>query len=231
MNLGAFGILAYLKTQSPEDFDYSLADMAGLAPAHAVGGGPDVALHVLADRHPRDGRASSASSTCSTRWCSADLTWLAVIAVIFSAVSAYYYLRVIMYMFFREPEQEFATKESINGPMAAGLALAAVGVLRDRRDAADGRGRGGERLQGHRVLAPSAGALRGAAPTGTRRSEIGGPPQGPARRLAHEAASRTEARNMHGRRSQSHDVSTTSGLLQAVHPWASSTMAPNRGRS
>jgi NADH:ubiquinone oxidoreductase subunit 2 (chain N) len=30
MNLGAFGILAYLKTQDPEKFDYSLTDMAGL---------------------------------------------------------------------------------------------------------------------------------------------------------------------------------------------------------
>ena len=49
--------------------------------------------------------------------------------MVLSAVSAYYYLRVIIYMFFREPEQEFATKESINGPLAAGLALAAIGVI------------------------------------------------------------------------------------------------------
>ncbi len=30
MNLGAFGILAYLKAQEPEKFDYSLSDIAGL---------------------------------------------------------------------------------------------------------------------------------------------------------------------------------------------------------
>ena len=37
----------------------------------------------------------------------ADLWWLAVIGVLLSAVSAYYYLRVIMYMFFKEPEEEY----------------------------------------------------------------------------------------------------------------------------
>ncbi len=127
MNLGAFGILAYLKTQS-EDFDYSLADMAGLgrrAPWAAVlmslflfslTGIPGTAGFI--------GKFYLFNSVVR-----ADLTWLAVIAVIFSAVSAFYYLRVIMYMFFREPEVEYTTKESINGPMAASLVLSAIGVL------------------------------------------------------------------------------------------------------
>ena len=30
MNLGAFGVLAYLKTQMPDKFDYSLKQFAGL---------------------------------------------------------------------------------------------------------------------------------------------------------------------------------------------------------
>lgn len=127
MNLGAFGILAYLKTQS-EDFDYSLADLAGLgrrAPWAAIlmslflfslTGIPGTAGFI--------GKFYLFNSVVR-----ADLTWLAVIAVIFSAVSAFYYLRVIMYMFFREPEVEFATKEPINGPMAASLVLSAIGVL------------------------------------------------------------------------------------------------------
>lgn len=127
MNLGAFGILAYLKTQS-EDFDYSLADLAGLgrrAPWAAVlmslflfslTGIPGTAGFI--------GKFYLFNSVVR-----ADLTWLAVVAVMFSAVSAFYYLRVIMYMFFREPEVEFATKEPINGPMAASLVLSAIGVL------------------------------------------------------------------------------------------------------
>ena len=32
----------------------------------------------------------------------ADLTWLAIVAVVMSSVSAYYYLRVVWYMYFRE---------------------------------------------------------------------------------------------------------------------------------
>ena len=32
----------------------------------------------------------------------ADLTWLAIVAVLMSSVSAYYYLRVVWYMYFRE---------------------------------------------------------------------------------------------------------------------------------
>lgn len=128
MNLGAFGILAYLKTQDPEKFDYSLTDMAGLgrrAPWAAVlmslfmfslTGIPGTAGFV--------GKFYLFNSVVR-----ADLTWLAVIAVIFSAVSAFYYLRVIMYMFFREPEVEFSKPGPINGSMAASLALSAIGVL------------------------------------------------------------------------------------------------------
>ncbi len=128
MNLGAFGILAYLKTQQPATFKYSLADFAGLgrrSPWAAVlmglfmfslTGMPGTAGFV--------GKLYLFSSVVK-----ADLAWLAVIAVLFSAVSAYYYLRVIVYMFFREPEVEYATKEPISGPLAASLALSAVGVV------------------------------------------------------------------------------------------------------
>ncbi len=59
----------------------------------------------------------------------ADLWWLAVIGVLLSAVSAYYYLRVIMYMFFKEPEEEYAVKEPISGGMAASLAVSAIATL------------------------------------------------------------------------------------------------------
>ena len=55
MNLGAFGVLAYLKAQSPEKFDYSLKHLAGLGEAVALGGGAAVALPAVADGHPGDG--------------------------------------------------------------------------------------------------------------------------------------------------------------------------------
>ena len=128
MNLGAFGILAYLKTQQPDNFDYSLADMAGLGRRS-----PWAAVLMSLFMFSLTGIPGTAGFIGKfylfNSVVRADLTWLAVIAVIFSAVSAFYYLRVIMYMFFREPEVEYATKESINGPMAASLVLSAIGVL------------------------------------------------------------------------------------------------------
>jgi len=35
------------------------------------------------------------------------MIWLAVVGVLFSAISAYFYLRVIMLMYMYEPKQEF----------------------------------------------------------------------------------------------------------------------------
>jgi NADH-quinone oxidoreductase subunit N len=38
----------------------------------------------------------------------ANYYWLAIIGVLNSAVAAYYYLRVLVYMYFREPERNLA---------------------------------------------------------------------------------------------------------------------------
>ena len=54
--------------------------------------------------------------------------WLAVVGVLNSAIAAYYYLRVIVYMYMREPEGETATlAPSFAGGVA--LAVAAAGVV------------------------------------------------------------------------------------------------------
>jgi NADH-quinone oxidoreductase subunit N len=128
MNMGAFGILAYLKTQQPVTFDYSLHDLAGLGRRS-----PWAAILMGLFMFSLTGIPGTAGFIGKfylfNAVVRADLVWLAVLAVIFSAVSAYYYLRVIMYMFFREPEEEFLPREPIGGPLAASLGLSAVGVL------------------------------------------------------------------------------------------------------
>jgi NADH-quinone oxidoreductase subunit N len=54
--------------------------------------------------------------------------WLAVIGVLNSAVAAYYYLRVIVYMYMREPDGSTAAWiPSFAGGVA--LAVAAVGIV------------------------------------------------------------------------------------------------------
>jgi NADH-quinone oxidoreductase subunit N len=60
----------------------------------------------------------------------AGYVWLTVIAVLNSAIAAYYYLRVIVYMYMREPEGEsMAVAPSLAGGLALTLALAGVVVL------------------------------------------------------------------------------------------------------
>ena len=61
----------------------------------------------------------------------ADMTWLAVVALVFAAVSAYYYMRVVMVMYMRDPE--VSTVESphlVTSPaLSIVLACAVAGVI------------------------------------------------------------------------------------------------------
>jgi len=52
----------------------------------------------------------------------ADLVWLAVLGVLASAVGAYYYLKVVVYLFMKEPEEE----APIAVPMRSGYVLVAL---------------------------------------------------------------------------------------------------------
>ena len=56
------------------------------------------------------------------------LVWLAVILAINSVIGAYYYLRVIVAMYMREPKRTFST-EKIPAGVAAVLTLAVAGIL------------------------------------------------------------------------------------------------------
>jgi NADH-quinone oxidoreductase subunit N len=61
----------------------------------------------------------------------AGLTWLAVVAVILTAVSAYFYLRVVMVMYMREPDPSPAPLPRYAGSpaMTVVLACALAGVV------------------------------------------------------------------------------------------------------
>jgi NADH-quinone oxidoreductase subunit N len=61
----------------------------------------------------------------------AGLLWLAITAVVFSVIGAFYYLRIIKYMYFDDPENEtvinvpvdFGTALTLNGAMILGLGI------------------------------------------------------------------------------------------------------------
>jgi NADH-quinone oxidoreductase subunit N len=128
MNLGAFGVLAYLKTQSSDKFDYSLRQLAGLgrrSPWAAVL--LSLFLLSLTGIPGTAGFIGKFYVFGGVVW--AGLWWLAVVGVLLSAVSAYYYLRVIVYMFFKEPEEAAAGQAAFGGWMAVALAFCALATV------------------------------------------------------------------------------------------------------
>jgi NADH-quinone oxidoreductase subunit N len=128
MNLGAFGVLAWLKTQSSERFDYSLKHLAGLgrrSPWAAIL--LSLFLLSLTGIPGTAGFIGKFYVFGGVVW--AGLWWLAVIGVLLSAVSAYYYLRVIIYMFFKEPEEALTGATRLSGGMAVSLALSAFATV------------------------------------------------------------------------------------------------------
>jgi NADH-quinone oxidoreductase subunit N len=128
MNLGAFGVLTYLKSQAPGKFDYSLKQLAGLG-RRSPWAGVLLSLFLLSltGIPGTAGFIGKFYLFGAVVW--ANLWWLAVIGVLLSAVSAYYYLRVIIVMFFKEPEEDLIIRAPIGGGMAAGLAISAIATL------------------------------------------------------------------------------------------------------
>jgi NADH-quinone oxidoreductase subunit N len=54
-----------------------------------------------------------------------DMVWLAVYAVVFSVIGAFYYLRVVKLMYFDAPQDD----TPLEGPWDTGLTLSANGLL------------------------------------------------------------------------------------------------------
>jgi NADH-quinone oxidoreductase subunit N len=128
MNLGAFAVLAYLKAQCPDRFDFSLKHFAGLgrrSPWAAV----LLSLFLLSLTGIPGTAGFIGKFYVFGGMVRANLIWLAVIGVVLSAVSAFYYLRVIVYMFFKEPEADLELRAPISGSMAAALAITAAATI------------------------------------------------------------------------------------------------------
>mgnify|MGYP001373328933 FL=1 len=62
----------------------------------------------------------------------ADLTWLVIVAVIFTVISAYYYLRIVMYIYMKEPvkmPQPVFSKELEIAVLVCVIGVTVLGVL------------------------------------------------------------------------------------------------------
>ena len=127
MNLGAFAFLTAL--QGRPGATTQLDDLAGLGRQH-----PRTALLAtifllsLTGIPPTAGFFAKTYVILAAVQAGGPATILAVIAVLNAAVAAFYYLRVIVYLFMREPGESATT--IAEGPLLrAGLLIAAVGTV------------------------------------------------------------------------------------------------------
>ena len=126
MNMGAFGVLVFLFNNSR--FDGSLDALAGLGRQFPWAAGiMTIFMLSLAGIPPTAGFFAKFYLFAAV--VDAGLAWLAVVAALFSLVSAFYYLRVIVYMYMRQPEQELVKTSARSFDLNLGLGLAVVGVI------------------------------------------------------------------------------------------------------
>jgi NADH-quinone oxidoreductase subunit N len=122
-NLGAFGILSYLANSG--DGCLELSDLAGLGSKRPL---QAFALMVfmlsMAGVPPTAGFIGKYLMFSSA--VQAGEIWLVILAVLCSAISAYYYLRVIVMMYMKDPIHDFDGRSS--GVTQAALAGATVAL-------------------------------------------------------------------------------------------------------
>ncbi len=124
MNIGAFAVIIMLR--SGEVRGDNISDYEGLAKTHPLAAALMlVFMFSLTGIPPTAGFMGKFYVFMSA--IQAGYTWVVIIAVVFSAISAYFYLRIVMLMYFKEPQETF----EISSSPAIGLALAVavVGVL------------------------------------------------------------------------------------------------------
>ncbi len=129
MNIGAFAVIIMLRSEGFKGD--SIYDYQGLSKTH-----PLAAMLMLIFMFSLTGIPPTAGFIGKLyifmSAINAGYTWLVIIAVIFSAISAYFYLRVVMYMYMREPKETVTLTTSFSNGVALGITTFAVlfiGVL------------------------------------------------------------------------------------------------------
>ncbi|MGE5354040.1 MAG: NADH-quinone oxidoreductase subunit N [Acidobacteriota bacterium] len=101
MNLGAFGVIAMVEGEG--DTKLELNDYIGLSQRHPVlAAFMALFMFSLSGLPPFAGFFGKYYVFISA--IKADMTWLAILGVLSSVISVYFYIRVIVYMYFRDPE-------------------------------------------------------------------------------------------------------------------------------
>jgi NADH-quinone oxidoreductase subunit N len=126
MNMGAFGVVIMLRKAGVRGEE--IADFAGLGKTNKTAAFLMlIFLFSLTGIPPMAGFVGKFYIFKSA--VQAGMIWLAVIGVIFSAISAYFYLRVIMLMYMYEPKEEFLLVQSPALALALAISVSAVIVI------------------------------------------------------------------------------------------------------
>ena len=118
-NVLAFGSLILMGSKGKEAVSY--ADLAGAGRRHPAAAFPFV-IGVLSLLGMPPTAGFFGKYYVFTAAVQADLVWLAVLGVLASAVGAYYYLKVVVYLFMKEPEED----APIAVPMRSGYVFVAL---------------------------------------------------------------------------------------------------------
>lgn len=127
MNMGAFGVLVHMTNHS--SFGDSLDDIAGAGKSFPWAAGI-MSLFMLSLTGVPPTAGFLAKFYLFSAVVDAGYAWLAVVGALFSLVSAFFYLRVIVYMYMRSPEKELEMSEDGKSwDLNVGLGIAAAGVI------------------------------------------------------------------------------------------------------
>ena len=129
MNIGAFAVVIMLRSEGFKGDN--ITDYEGLSKTHPLAAALMlVFMFSLTGIPPTAGFMGKFYVFMSA--INAGYTWVVIIAVIFSAISAYFYLRVVMYMYMKEPKEtvQLSTSPAIGLALAITvIAVLAIGIL------------------------------------------------------------------------------------------------------
>ena len=133
MVMGAFMVVQYVSRLGPPDDDAirertSLDDYRGLARRHPWAAGL-LAVFMLALTGIPPLSGFWAKYYVFLSGIQAGLTWLVVVAVVSSVISAFFYLRVLVVAYLQEPVGDAAAEPAAGRTPALGLALGLAGLL------------------------------------------------------------------------------------------------------
>lgn len=130
MNIGAFGVMAYLEWDGKEGSSQDLDSLAGIGPKRPLLGViMGFFMFSLTGFPPLAGFLGKYAVFAPA--VQAGLTWLVLIGVLASAASAYYYLRVLFVMWMRPStdEADAAAAKFFSLPMPSAVVLVTCAVL------------------------------------------------------------------------------------------------------